>query len=154
MDIIAGQAREDAIVKHTWLDDGKLGFNLMSRARGGVIVSLVKDEGLPIKQGHQLESINGTNVAAEPVHNILKMLEGAGRPLTVEFRETVEHRVLSQLFERFMLADKDGSGALDRDEVADVVRWVYRTQRMSRATNKRLSRSRRRGHCPVAFNTV
>lgn len=40
----------ELIVQHSWLDEGKLGFNLMSRARGGVIVSVVNDPSLPIQQ--------------------------------------------------------------------------------------------------------
>jgi len=77
-------------------------------------------------QGLQLEAINATVVASESVHVILKKLDTVGRPLTLQFRETPEFRVLGHLFDKFMLADKDGSGVLDRDEVADVLRGVYR----------------------------
>ena len=128
------------IVQHTWIASGPLGFKIMSRhedpdSTGGVIVSEKVDGSLPeaIMPGMSIESLNGTDVRKISFTEVTAMLKTMGRPLTVRFRSTVEHAVLESLKTKFLDADVDESGALSKEELAEVIRQVHREEGVKRS---------------------
>ena len=122
-------------VSQTWIQHGALGLAFLPRGgSGGLVVSELKDAALPdtIKSGLLL-SANGVreveNIQEEEINAILTT---AARPLTLKLRSTPGYAVLSTMLDRFMLADKDGSGALDREEIAESIYFAYRAQKKMR----------------------
>ena len=64
--------------------------------------------------------------------DIKSKIEAATPPLVLAFRSTEEHALLSTLLDRFMIADRDGSGALDREELTSAIYHVYRAGKKSK----------------------
>ena len=122
------------LVKHTWVGAGPLGLKIAARGTDaaissrGVIVSEVPDPCLPaaIQPGMCLHAVNGQVVSTLPYDTVVATIKAAGRPLTLSFSATVEHMVLMMLQEQFLLADIDESGALGREELAAVLKAVYK----------------------------
>jgi len=74
-----------------------------------------------------LESMDGASLVKSSFNEIMSSLRNSARPLTLQFRATKEHVVLQHMVQAFLLADTDGSGALDREELAGVLKNLYRS---------------------------
>ena len=103
----------------------------------GVLVSEVPDSLLSsIKAGMQVVEVNTVDVSSGmSFTDVMKMLTDGVRPLTLGFRSTLEHQVLESMTEDFLEADQDGSGALDREEIAAVIQKMYRKEGVSRKSS-------------------
>ena len=118
------------LVMHTWHEPGDLGLKIVERQVGGAIVGCVMQGfkgSMSIKQGMVVDRVNGKDVSSVDFQDIQNQLHMMRRPMTVTFRSTKEHRVMDALHHQFMAADTDGSGALDREELTQVIHSFYRS---------------------------
>jgi len=131
---LQGTAYGEYIVTNTWIDQAPLGIKLMLRgepdsATGVIVSELSPDARLPrdLKPGMLLEAIQGESCVESSLPEVMERMKR--RPITVKFRSTLEHAMLDQLVERFLAADRDGSGALDREELTEVLTLMYRREK-------------------------
>ena len=89
--VVGGMQREE----HTWTEAGPLGLKLKQRgstkdSKAGVSVGDVTKDSVPnVLKGMVLEEINGTGVSQMSYNEVLGLIKGAGRPLSIKFRGTV-----------------------------------------------------------------
>jgi hypothetical protein len=110
-----------------------LGVRLIARGGDldkphGVIVSEVTDDCVhasTIKTGMLLEAIDAQWVVEKSFNEVMSILEVAERPLTLVFRATVEHVMLTMVLKQFCMADFDATGILEKHEIAVVLNMMY-----------------------------
>ena len=134
------------LVQHTWLQSGPLGVELApwgiipENPEGAVVTGVHAAQGLPeqIRPGLRLQEVNGVHVGNECYATMIDVIQASPRPLTLVFKATVEHVVLMLLEEQFLKADGDCSGSLNRSELAQVMKSVYRSGRLHLTSTQRL----------------
>jgi len=136
---VPGAIYGEYIVCHTWLQSSA-GIYFLPRGTlqnpAGVIVSHVKDATLreDIKLGMHLLTVNGEDVTEQSCLEVEKKVKLAKTPLTLKFHCTEANGLLALLYKRFTMADKDGSGALDKAEIAEAIYFVYRAAKKADPT--------------------
>lgn len=130
------------LVEHTWAKRGRLGIKIMPRGAPpdtpgahelpcGVVVSEVPDDPLfanfptSIKPGMLLVARDGEDLRTQSFTEIMQQLRISKRPVTLSFESTPEHEALGKMVAAFLEADKDCSGALDNEELAQVIQKMY-----------------------------
>jgi len=82
-----------------------------------------------------LESIHDDLVGGCSLDAVTEMLAASTPPLTLVFRATVEHAILSELLIQFEAVDEDESGCLDRVELASVATALYKQEGIRRSAS-------------------